>query len=158
MSSDAPQQSARAEHAAPSATHSVVHVRAPLAPGTHRAPAQHSLATAHAAPAAAHGGGGIFLHRFGPADIGGSCTHFVPGQQSPSAPQISPSAPHPAAWQRIVPFASGAHPPEQQSAADVHVSHSARQPPAGAQRFVPSRVATHEREQHSVASRHTSPT
>ncbi len=152
-----PQQSARDEQADPSARHAALHAKAPFAPGTQRAPAQHWVGIAHDAPEAMHGGAGIFSQRFGPT-VGGSCTHFEPPQQSPSPPQLSPIAPQPATRQRNVPFASGPHAPEQQSAPVAHASHSARHPPAGAQRFVPSRVARHWREQQSELSLQTSPT
>ena len=134
----------------------MLHASAAFAPGTQRAPVQQSLGIAHGAPAGAHGGAGIFLQRLGPT-IGGSCTHFVPAQQSPSAPQISPSAPHAACWQRVVPFASGPHVPEQQSAFIAHVSHSARQPWRSAHVSTPSPLSKQTRPQQSVSITHDSP-
>ena len=72
--------------------------------------------------------------------------------------QSSPSAPHVAAAQRLLPLPSATHEPEQQSAPVSHRSHSGEQPPMGAQRLLPSFVAAHDRVQHSAGPPHASPT
>lgn len=82
-------------------------------------------------------------------------------QQSALPPHISPSAPQVdgAAWQRASKSLTPVpHTPEQQSAPEPHVSHSARHPDAGTQTFGPPGNGWQEREQQSSLPPHASPT
>jgi hypothetical protein len=87
--------------------------------------------------------------------------HVSPAQQSGLPPHISPSAPQVGAgagWHTPNASSCALHDPEQQSAPEVHSSHSARQPPAGTHRFAPSLCIAHSREQQSLFIAQISPT
>jgi hypothetical protein len=82
----------------------------------------------------------------------------APVQQSESAPQISPSAPHvPTGWQRETPSGPGAQRPEQHELPSAQSSHSALHPPAAAQRWTASLPVSQLREQQSIPVPHVSP-
>jgi hypothetical protein len=145
--------------ACPSATQVEAHENPTVA--SRHDPEQHSAGWAQLAEAARQPASPPAPRHLWTPGSEGKGAQVSPAQQSGLAPHVSPSAPQVgigAGWQIPIAPSWPVHVPEQQSAFEVHSSHSTRQPPSGAQRFWPPGSITQSLEQQSSLPMQTSPT